>query len=138
MGEGATVPVKRGRAYQELLAANRECRRPLRLPREGRREGQAGGERRADGAEAGRRHPAGRPPSAVHGGRAPAGGRGGLTAPNSAARRVSTCEQVSLQILAVSGSGDESWTGQHDVTRLFGRPLSPKAAFLASQPLSCG
>src|SRR3954452_10376202 len=56
------VPVKRGRAYQELLASNSECRRPLRLPREGRRRGQAGGERGLDGAEAGGRHPAGRPP----------------------------------------------------------------------------
>src|SRR3954469_20083547 len=37
------LPVKRGRAYQELLASNSECRRPLRLPREGRRQGQAGG-----------------------------------------------------------------------------------------------
>src|SRR3954451_20231574 len=74
------LPVKRGRAYQELLASNSECRRPLRLPREGRRQGQAGGERRPDGAEAGRRHPTSRPPSAVHRGRASAGGRGGLTA----------------------------------------------------------
>src|SRR3954468_22253474 len=54
------LPVKRGRAYQELLASNSECRRPLRLPREGRRQGQAGGERGPDGAEAGRRHSAGR------------------------------------------------------------------------------
>src|SRR3954447_2675022 len=60
------VPVKRGRAYQELLASNSECRRPLRLPREGRRQGQAGGERRPHGAEAGRRHSAGRPLPAVH------------------------------------------------------------------------
>src|SRR3954451_12190329 len=76
------VPVRRGRAYQELLASNSECRRPPRLPREGRRQGQAGGERRPHGAEAGRRHSAGRPPPAVHRGRAPAGGRGGLTAPD--------------------------------------------------------
>src|SRR3954454_24608892 len=80
MGEGATVPVRRGRAYQELLASNSECRRPVRLPREGRRQGQAGGERRPHGAEAGRRHPTGRTASAVHRGRASAGGRGGLTA----------------------------------------------------------
>src|SRR3982751_2579475 len=73
------VPVRRGRAYQELLASNSECRRPLRLPREGRRERQAGGERRPHGGEVGRRHPASRPPSAVHGGRASAGGRSGLT-----------------------------------------------------------
>src|SRR4051794_4964601 len=90
MGEGATVPVKRGRAYQELLASNSECRRPLRLPREGRRERQAGGERRPDGAEAGRRHPASRPPSAVHGGRASAGGRSSLTTLTCPSRVAST------------------------------------------------
>src|SRR4051794_7892399 len=74
MGEGAIVPVRRGRAYQELLASNSECRRPPRLPREGRREGQAGGERHPDGAEARRRYPAGRPPPAVHRRRASAVG----------------------------------------------------------------
>src|SRR3954454_15720539 len=74
--------VKRGRAYQELLASNSECRRPLRLPREGRRQGQAGGERRPDVGEARRRHPPGRPPPAVHRRRTSTGGRSGPDHPD--------------------------------------------------------
>src|SRR3954464_9906998 len=132
MGEGATVPVRRGRAYQELLASNSECRRPLRLPGEGRREGQAGGERRPHGGEAGGPHPAGGPPPAVHGGRASAGGRSGLTTLTCPSRVASTLPPGDR---AIGVTFRDKWRGFFSA---MWRPLSGTGRFRTGGPLVIG